>query len=89
MDDNIAATAALAIYLNAIDTEYGVHAAAFVAAGFKKAHELQHCWDTDVPTVPVGALRIILAKAAGMKDLKSEFCMSCIPRTELIGSTSL
>ena len=64
MEDDIAA---LARHLNTIDPDYGVHAAAFIAAGYKKAQELMYCKEEDVPTVPKGALRFILARTAGMK----------------------
>ena len=67
MSDDIAATATLASLFDAIDPDYGVHAAAFVAAGFKKVQELQHCLEVDVPTVHKGALRLILARTAGME----------------------
>ena len=67
MADDIAAIAALASHLNTIDPDYGVHAAAFVAAGYKKAQELKYCKEADVPTVPKGAFRFILARFEGME----------------------
>ena len=62
MADDIAYTAALASHLNTIDPYYGVYASAFVAAGYRRAQELQYCQEADVPTVPKGALRFILAR---------------------------
>ena len=61
------ATAALATHFKTIDPDYGVYAAAFVAACLTKAQELQHCKEVDVPTVPKGALRLILAGTEGME----------------------
>ena len=65
MADHIALTTALARHLNAIHPDYGVYASAFIAVGFLRAEELRYCREADVPTVPKGPLRLILAGTAG------------------------
>ena len=57
---------ALASYLTTIDADYEVHVIAFVAASFMKPYEPQYCQETDVPTVPMGILRLIMARASDM-----------------------
>ena len=81
MAGDIAADA-LASYLDTININYGAHAAAFVAAGFKNAQELRYCHEADVPNVPKGALRVILSRAAG-----TGICMDETPYFQ--GSISL
>ena len=69
MVEDIAAagTATLASHLKTIDPECMLRSV-FVAAGFRRAPKLQYCCqEADVPTVPKNALRLILAKRAGME----------------------